>query len=177
MPGLLKLLSNKYHIALLSGDNAGERSFLQELMGPRAVLLFNQDPMDKLNVIKLLQGNGQKVMMIGDGLNDAGALKQADIGIAVSENNNHFTPASDAILSADRLPALYRLIKLCKANKRVVLAAFVISVIYNIVGLFFAVQGVLSPMIAAVLMPCSSISTLLITFGLSNYFGSRLGLK
>ncbi len=177
VPQMLKRLSNKYHIAILSGDNAGEKNFLQDLLGPRAVLLFNQDPLDKLNAIKLLQGNGKKVMMIGDGLNDAGALKQADIGIAVSENNNHFTPASDAILSADRLPALYRLIRLCKANKKVVLAAFVISILYNILGLFFAVQGVLSPMIAAVLMPSSSISILLITFGLSNYFGSRLALK
>ncbi len=177
VPELLKTLSNKYHVAILSGDNAGEKLFLQDLMGPRAVLLFNQDPLDKLNAIKLLQSSGKKVMMIGDGLNDAGALKQADIGIAVSENNNHFTPASDAILSADRLPALYRLIRLCKINKQVVLAAFVISVIYNIVGLSFAVQGVLSPMIAAILMPSSSISILLITFGLSNFFGSRLRLK
>jgi len=177
IPQLLSQLSNQYHIAILSGDNAGEKLFLQDLLGPRAVLLFNQDPLDKLNAIKLLQNSGMKVMMIGDGLNDAGALKQADIGIAVSEDSNHFTPASDAILSADRLPALYRLIRLCKANKNIVLAAFVISVIYNIVGLSFAVQGVLSPMIAAILMPCSSISILLITFGLSNYFGSRLRLK
>ena len=102
---------------------------------------------------------------------------QADTGIAVSENSNHFTPASDAILAADELPKLYRFIQLCKANKLVVLTAFVISIIYNVIGIFFAVQGSLSPMIAAILMPCSSISILLITFGMSNFFSRRLHLK
>ena len=177
IPGLLTLLGKQYHLAVLSGDNAGEKKYLQELLGLQGTLLFNQDPQDKLNAIKLLQAGGKKVMMVGDGLNDAGALKQADVGIAISGSNNHFTPASDAILLADELPQLYRLIRLCKANKKVVLAAFVISILYNIIGIFFAVQGVLSPMIAAILMPCSSISILLITFGMSNYIGFRLGLK
>lgn len=175
--GLLKLLAGKYHLAVLSGDNDGEKKYLQNLLGPQTTLLFNQDPQHKLNAIKLLQGSGKKVIMVGDGLNDAGALQQANVGIAISENNNHFTPASDAILSAAELPRLYRYIQLCKANKRVVMAAFVISVLYNLAGIFFAVQGVLSPMIAAILMPSSSISILLITFGLSNYFGYRLRLK
>lgn len=177
VPDLLKLLGTKYHLAVLSGDNAGEKNFLRNLLGTETTLLFNQDPADKLNAIKLLQGSGKKVMMVGDGLNDAGALQQANVGIAISENNNHFTPASDAILSAEELPKLYRYIKLCKANKKVVMAAFVISILYNLIGIFFAVQGVLSPMIAAILMPCSSISILLITFGFSNYYSYRLRLK
>ena len=116
-------------------------------------------------------------MMIGDGLNDAGALMQANTGIAVSENNNHFTPASDAILSAEELPKFFRFIKLCKANKQVVMMAFVVSIIYNIIGIFFAVQGVLSPMIAAILMPSSSIIILLITFGMSNFYSRKYQLK
>ena len=178
VPALLTLLGlNYYHMAVLSGDNAGEKKFLRNLLGSHTTLLFNQDPSDKLNAIKLLQADGKKVMMIGDGLNDAGALKQANVGIAISESNNHFTPASDAILAADELPKLYRFILLCKANKKVVLAAFVISILYNLIGIFFAVRGLLSPMIAAVLMPTSSISILLITFGLSNYYSSRLHLK
>lgn len=177
VPALLQKLGNKYQLAVLSGDNAGEQPYLRELMGYEASLLFNQQPSDKLEAIRQLQKMGKKVMMVGDGLNDAGALQQADIGIAVSENNNNFTPASDAILAADQLPKLFRLIQLCKANKIVVLSAFVISILYNVIGLFFAVQGVLSPMIAAILMPCSSISILLITFGMSNYFGYRQRLK
>ena len=115
--------------------------------------------------------------MVGDGLNDAGALMQADTGIAISENNNHFTPASDAILLADELPKLFRFIQMCKANKKVVLTAFLVSIFYNIVGLLFAVEGILSPMIAAILMPASSISILLITFGMSNYYSYRYRLR
>lgn len=177
IPALLQRLGKHYPLAVLSGDNAGEQTYLRQLLGYEAILLFNQQPVDKLEAIRHLQAQGKKVMMIGDGLNDAGALQQADIGIAISENNNNFTPASDAILAASQLPKLDRFIQLSKANKKVVLAAFVISVLYNLVGITFAVQGVLSPMIAAILMPCSSISILLITYGMSNYFGHRFGLK
>lgn len=177
IPSLLKKLRNRYPLAVLSGDNAGERTVLQNLLGFTANILFNQKPEDKLNAIQKWQHQGYKVMMIGDGLNDAGALKQANVGIAVSESNNNFTPASDAIIAAEQLPYLHRFIRLCKANKTIVMSAFVVSVFYNLVGLFFAVQGVLSPMIAAILMPASSISILIITFGLSNLIAMRLRLK
>ena len=115
--------------------------------------------------------------MVGDGLNDAGALLQADVGIAVTDDSNRFTPASDCILSADALPMFDLFLRVAKANKRIVLSAFVVSIIYNLVGLFFAVQGTLNPMIAAILMPVSSMSILLIAFGLSNWYCNRLGLK
>jgi Cu+-exporting ATPase len=177
IPALLSQLNKHYQLGVLSGDNNAEKNYLSQLLGFEALLLFNQQPADKLSVIKQLQAQGKKVIMLGDGLNDAGALMQANTGIAVSENNNHFTPASDAILSADELPKLFRFIQLCKANKKVVLMAFVVSIIYNIIGIFFAVQGVLSPMIAAILMPSSSISILLITFGMSNFYSRRYQLK
>jgi len=177
IPALIKNLRKKYTLAVLSGDNAGERNFLKSLLGTDANILFEQKPEDKLDMVKKLQNEGKKVMMIGDGLNDAGALKQADVGIAVTESSNNFTPASDGILEASNLPLLQKLIKLCKINKRVVLASFIISVIYNLVGIFFAVQGNLSPMIAAILMPSSSLSILLITFGASNFAAIKMKLK
>ena len=115
-------------------------------------------------------------MMIGDGLNDAGALKQSDAGIAVADETNSFTPASDAIIDAGQLSKLDRFIYLCKANKKIVIASFILSVVYNLIGLFFAVQGTLSPLIAAILMPSSSLSILLITFGCSNLIARSLKL-
>ena len=116
-------------------------------------------------------------MMIGDGLNDAGALKSSHAGIAVAEDCNNFTPASDAIIEAKQLPNLLRFILMCKANKRIVMTSFILSIIYNLIGLFFAVQGSLSPLIAAVLMPSSSLSIILITYGSSNITAIFLGLS
>ena len=115
-------------------------------------------------------------MMIGDGLNDAGALKQSNVGIAVAEQTNNFTPASDAIIEAKQLPQLARFIHLCKANKKIVMASFVLSILYNITGLYFAVQGNLHPLIAAILMPSSSLSILLVTFGSSNLVARSMKL-
>lgn len=177
VPQLVKNLRRKYELSVLSGDNAGERDFLKSLLGTDANILFQQRPEDKLEMVKQLQLKGKKVMMIGDGLNDAGALKQADVGIAVAEDSNNFTPASDGILEASQLSSLQKLITLCKINKWVVLASFIISVIYNLIGIFFAVRGNLSPMIAAILMPSSSLSILLITFGVSNLTARKMRLK
>ncbi|OQP61010.1 ATPase [Niastella vici] len=165
---LVQSLAAHYKLSVLSGDHATEHSTLQRIMGPEAALLFNQQPADKLQYIQKLQQRGERVMMIGDGLNDAGALKQSNVGIAITDDCNNFTPASDAIMDARELSSLNRFIRLCKANKQIVIASFVLSIVYNIVGLSFAVQGVLSPLIAAILMPASSLSILLVTFGSSN---------
>jgi Cu+-exporting ATPase len=163
-------------LSVVSGDNESERATLEEIMRPGSELLFNQKPEDKLQYIKSLQRQGKKVMMIGDGLNDAGALRQSDAGIAVSEQTNNFTPASDAIVEAKQLPNLDRFIDLCKANKYIVIASFTLSIVYNIIGLSFAVQGRLSPLVAAILMPSSSLSILLVTFGSSNLLAKWLKL-
>ena len=176
VPGLIKELKKNYRISILSGDNESEKQNLQRLIGTRSTLLFNQKPADKLEYIKHLQQRGEKVMMIGDGLNDAGALKQSDIGIALSEQNNNFTPASDAIMEAKELSKLTKFIRLSKANRKIVLTSFILSIVYNIIGLYFAVQGNLSPLIAAILMPGSSLCIFLVTFGSSSWLAKSMKL-
>jgi Cu+-exporting ATPase len=98
---LITGLTAKYELALLSGDNDKERERFRRLFGDSAHLHFNQGPLDKLEFIRRLQQSGGTVMMVGDGLNDAGALKQSDVGLAVVENISAFSPASDGILCAD----------------------------------------------------------------------------
>lgn len=161
-------LKKHFRLAVISGDNSGESWPLQQLLGTGTTIRFRQSPEDKLHFVEGLQRQGYKVIMIGDGLNDAGALKQATTGISVSDGHNNFTPASDAIISAAALPMLPQLLQLCKANRYIILAAFIVSLLYNIAGLYFACTAQLSPMIAAILMPASSISIVAITAGCSN---------
>ena len=161
---LTQNLWNKgYELHLLSGDNEGEAINLQKFFLKNEKLHFNQSPQDKWAFVNQMQANGQSVLMLGDGLNDAGALQKADVGVAVTENIAYFTPASDAILDATHLPYLAGFLDFAKGSLQVIKQSFLISLLYNIGGLFFAVQGTLSPLIAAILMPISSITVVAFT--------------
>jgi P-type Cu+ transporter len=160
---LVRYLQKDYKLALISGDNDSERAHLKTVFPVGTKMLFNQKPEDKLAFVKRLQDEGSTVIMIGDGLNDAGALKQSDAGFAVSDDINNFSPACDAILDGNRFDKLPAYLKLSKTAKKIILASFGISFSYNIVGLFFAVQGILSPVVAAIIMPLSSITIVLFT--------------
>ncbi len=165
---LLRDLRTELKISVISGDNPGERQALEKLAGRNTTILFNQKPHDKLAYIQHLQSRGKKVMMVGDGLNDAIAMRESNLGIALAEDTNSFTPASDGIMESMQLGKLHRFIKLSRANRMIVMASFVMSIVYNIIGLSFAVQGDLSPLVAAILMPASSLSIIALTFSATN---------
>src|SRR5262249_28231145 len=99
-------LGDRYRLALLSGDHDKERDRFRNLFGPDTELHFNQSPLEKLSFSRRLQQAGRKVVMVGDGLNDAGALRQSQVGIAVVENPTAFSPASDVIMAAQMVPHL-----------------------------------------------------------------------
>ncbi|HRJ31814.1 MAG TPA: heavy metal translocating P-type ATPase metal-binding domain-containing protein [Cyclobacteriaceae bacterium] len=149
--------------AMLSGDSKADKVLMSTLFHPTAQLLFNQSPHDKLNYISNLQHAGKKVMMLGDGLNDSGALKQSDVGIAVTDDTGVFTPACDGILQGDQIGILDRFLALAKSATTIVKAGFVLSFMYNAIALSFAVSGHLTPLVAAILMPVSSISVVVFT--------------
>jgi Cu+-exporting ATPase len=151
------------HTYLLSGDKSVDADLLSPLFGERSRLHFNQNPQDKLDFIKNLQQQGRHVLMVGDGLNDAGALRQSDVGLAVSDDINNFSPACDAIIEGSQLSILPGYIRLARSGQRIIRQSFTISLIYNIGGLAFAVSGSLSPVMAAILMPVSSITIVAFT--------------
>ena len=148
----------RYKLAVLSGDNESERERLASFFPKGSEMAFKQKPEDKLAFIKSKQDKGEKVVMFGDGLNDAGALKQAEVGIAVTEDISAFTPASDAILYGGNFHNMGKYLKFAKSTKKVIIASFIISFVYNLVGLSFAISANLTPLFAAILMPLSSIT-------------------
>ncbi|WP_405382805.1 heavy metal translocating P-type ATPase [Maribacter sp. LLG6340-A2] len=169
-----KNMSQTMSLAILSGDNEGEKSRLEAILPKLTPLFFNQKPEHKLAFIKTLQEQGKKVLMVGDGLNDAGALAQSNVGIAISENINVFSPACDAILDASKFQQLYSYILASKKAMGVIKMSFILSLLYNCVGLYFAVTGQLEPVIAAILMPLSSISIVIFTTIMTNLIGRKL---
>lgn len=176
-PGIADLLSSlkkKYKLHLLSGDNASEKSRLSEIIGDDTEMYFDQSPEDKMAYIAHLQESGKKVMMIGDGLNDAGALAQANVGLAVVDDVHTFSPSSDGIIEGKKLRKLLTYLGLTDYGRKVVWMSYGFSLLYNLTGLYFALTGQLTPLIAAILMPLSSISVLLFVTIMINLKSRRL---
>lgn len=171
---IFQSLTKDCKLAVLSGDNEGEKAHLKNLLPKGTELIFNQQPADKLQYIKALQNKGQKVMMVGDGLNDAGALSQSDVGLVISENINVFSPACDGILDATRFQDITSFIALSRKGKQVIQYAFIFSLLYNLIGLGFAITGHLAPVVAAILMPLSSISIVVFTTVYTYFLGKQL---
>lgn len=172
---LIRHLSRAYELALLSGDNTRERTRFKALFGDAAELRFNQSPQNKLNFIRQLQAQNKTVLMAGDGLNDAGALKQSDVGVAVVENVSGFSPASDVIMAAGMVARLGEVLGFTKAAVRTVRWSFLISSVYNIVGISIAASGNLSPVVCAILMPLSSVTVVAFACGVTSWQGRKLG--
>jgi Cu+-exporting ATPase len=166
---ILNNLGKNFKLFILSGDNDADNEKLAPHFNKNAIY-FKQKPQDKLNFINNEQQKGNHVLMIGDGLNDAGALRQSNVGIAISEDIKVFSPACDAILDASRFGQLADFLKFSKTSLNIVKASFILSLVYNFIGIGWAVTGELSPVLAAIFMPLSSISVVLFAVGLTHLF-------
>lgn len=173
---LLRDLGGRCELVLLSGDHGRRRERFEALFGDRDRLHFQLGPHDKLAFVRRLQDGGRRVMMVGDGLNDAGALRQGEVGVAVVEGVGRFSPASDVILDAPMVPGLGRVLTFARTTTRLVRAGFGISAAYNVVGVSIAAAGILSPLICAVLMPISSVSVVLFAVGATHWAARRARL-
>lgn len=173
---MMKILLKRYKIYVLSGDNSHDADELAKMTDGKAALEFNKLPIEKLNYIKHLKQENRNVMFIGDGLNDAGALRQSSAGVAISDADSNFTPGSDAILYGNKLTLVPNFLQLARKTVGTVYLCFTISVFYNFIGLYFAVQGLLTPVIAAILMPISSISIMAISVLKVKLDARRIGI-
>ncbi|HLP20071.1 MAG TPA: heavy metal translocating P-type ATPase metal-binding domain-containing protein [Chitinophagales bacterium] len=169
---LLKNLRLRNNVFILSGDNDAERNFLKQYV-PENNLQFNRTPGGKLQFIKEQQQQLAQVMMVGDGLNDAGALQQANVGVVISDDVNNFSPACDVILDSSQFENMDRLLTVARNSMTVIKFSFAISLLYNCVGIYFAAQGTMSPIVAAILMPLSSVSIIAFTTLGSAYISNR----
>ncbi|WP_300662342.1 heavy metal translocating P-type ATPase metal-binding domain-containing protein [Fluviicola sp.] len=155
---LIPELAQNYQLAVISGDKSKDHEMLKAIFPEKTTFLFEQQPLQKKGFVDQLQQSGNYVLMIGDGLNDAGALNSAFVGIALSEDLVRFTPASDAILKAQHLSNLAAYFRFIRDGKKFLKICFAFSICYNLTGIGFAVSGALTPFVATVLMPLSSIT-------------------
>ena len=170
---LFENLAKKYSLVVLSGDNDGERKILEKMLPNKTKLVFNQKPEEKLSYIENLQKEGKNVMMIGDGLNDSGALAQSNVGISISENVNVFSPACDGILDASQFDKINFFMNYSKNAMKTIYMSFCLSLLYNVVGLSFAITGTLSPIVAAIIMPLSTITIVSFVTIMTNIYARK----
>lgn len=171
---LIKQLAPKYALFVLSGDSSTEKSYLESIFPDADHIHFNQSPEDKLQFIKQRQAQGKNILMLGDGLNDAGALKQSDVGFAVSEDVYNFSPASDGIYNAEKIGLLMRVLAFAKGSVNAVKATLLFSFIYNVVVISMSVNGLFTPLAAAIIMPISSIIVVVMVVVSTNVLSNKL---
>jgi P-type Cu+ transporter len=165
-------LARTHYVCLVSGDRDDEATQWRALFGDR--MSFRQSPEDKLAAIRARQAAGGFVAMVGDGLNDAGALAAADVGVAVSDDTACIVPACDALIRGDRLDRLPHFLRYARRARQIIVACFVVSVLYNIVGLSLALAGLLTPLATAILMPVSSLTIIGVSNGGARWYAREL---
>jgi Cu+-exporting ATPase len=167
-----RTLSDAHDVFLITGDHHTERRRWERLFGAR--MRFRQSPDDKLAFIRAARDAGHRVLMVGDGLNDAGALAAADVGMAVSDETACMAPACDAVIDGRRLAELPRFLRFAQRARHVVMLCFLVSIAYNTVGLTLALRGALTPLAAAILMPLSSLTVVGLSSGAMRWSAKRM---
>ena len=167
-----RALAHSYDVHLLSGDHDTERSRWFDIFGPR--MRFRQTPQDKLDFVAASHEAGHHVLMIGDGLNDSGALAAADVGVAVSDETACMVPACDAVIAGERVAHLPAFLRYARRARTVVLLCFIVSVLYNVIGLTLALRAELTPIASAILMPLSSLTIIGLSWGAMQWSARRI---
>jgi len=170
---MISKLREDYRIQLISGDSERDRPLLEPVFGIDH-LRFNCRPDDKIERIMEAREGGDAVLMVGDGLNDAGAMGEADVAIAVTDDTATLVPACDVIMNAASITKLPALLRYARSMKHMIWTSLVFSIFYNALGLTLAIIGELSPLVAAILMPVSSLTVIAISVGGARRLSRRL---
>jgi len=162
-----RLIKMGMEVVLLTGDNSLTAKAIGKKVGITNVI-SEVLPSNKSEIVKKLQNDNKKVMMVGDGINDAIALTQADIGIAIENGTDIAIEAADVILLKESIMEVPRAILLSKATLTNIKQNLFWAFIYNIIGipiaagaLYITLGITLNPMIAALAMSFSSVSVVL----------------
>jgi Cu+-exporting ATPase len=145
-------------VYLISGDNQTTASSIAKQAGVEAENVFAEiRPEHKADLVKKLQAEGQRIAFVGDGINDGPALKQADLGIAVSRASDVAREAADIVLLKSEIEAVPESLKLARATLRVIKQNLFWAFFYNSLGIPLAALGLMSPIICAAAMGLSDV--------------------
>ncbi|MCO4783012.1 MAG: heavy metal translocating P-type ATPase metal-binding domain-containing protein [Candidatus Cloacimonetes bacterium] len=168
---LIDRLRQQFKVTLLTGDHKKPQHPIFSIFNHTDKLIFSMRPEDKLHYI---QNQNRNCLMVGDGMNDTGALKAAKLGLSVCEDLQGFHPACNGMLLAKNITKLSLYFRYTITCKRIVFYSFILSILYNCFGLYFAMNGTLTPLICAILMPLSSISIMLFTWFMTEHYAKKI---
>jgi Cu2+-exporting ATPase len=153
------LRSRGIHVTLLSGDHRQAAETAGRALGVDRVHAEVM-PDQKQQVIRELQADDRVVVMVGDGVNDAPALAQADVGVAMGEGTDLSITSAQVVLLGERLGLLLSAVTLATETRRVIRQNLILSGIYNVLTIPLAVAGLVTPLVAAIVMPLSSLAVI-----------------
>lgn len=172
LDSLFEQLNQEFKSYLLSGDPNLNKADYNQLFTESGAIISGASPEEKKSFITNLNSK-TNVMMLGDGINDSLAFNEASVGIAVVEETGSFFPSCDGIVKADGLSGIKEFIQFSKFGKIVLGSCFLFSFTYNVIGVYYAVTLNLSPLFAAILMPLSSISVVVLAYLMLTIRGVR----
>jgi Cu+-exporting ATPase len=143
---------------LITGDNALTAASVAQQAGiPQANVFAEVRPEHKADLVKKLQSQGERIAFVGDGINDAPALEQADLGIAVSRASDIAREAADIILLKSEIEAIPESLGLARATLRTIKQNLFWAFFYNALGIPLAALGFMSPILCAAAMGLSDL--------------------